>query len=615
VNELNNNEWNKQRILAQTLLRIYETVIEWTEQKIKQFPMGYNQESRDNLIAYLFLKEILSDDFVRTIEDEGLSSIYRYESHLLSRIELILRRLQASSFRETKVKKITRQQAEQLLAKRALVALGESGSSRRTRIMVTLEERIVHEPETIEQLLLQGMDIARINCAHDSPEVWKKMIESVHKAEASLQEKQQFDKRCKIYMDLPGPKIRINKIEYEQSSLKLTVRKDEYGNIIQRVVGLLCLHKQPDIAYKQNDISFILETTTKDEVTFVSGDELTFRDMRGRRRTLKVIDVISPTCVKVELQKTAYIQERAILKNERFHLFVQSVMPIPVKVSVKKGAHIRIYLDETSLEVLKTDLAVKITTTLPKAFRNVRVGHRLYIDDGKIFALIQKVTNEYVEAEVISTGKKPRAIKEGAGINLPDSFIHLNVSSLTEQDLELIPFIIKHADIIGLSFVHAPHDVAKLHAILAEHGAQHITVIAKIETGTALHNLARILLEGLKLPSFGVMIARGDLAIEVGFENMSIVQHEILALCQAAHVPVIWATQVLENLAKKGLPARAEISDVSLGQRAQCVMLNKGPYIVEAVEMLAQLLEKEEAQPQKRRQTLAHYMTQYGVIE
>ncbi|RAK19875.1 pyruvate kinase-like protein [Anoxybacillus vitaminiphilus] len=250
----------------------------------------------------------------------------------------------------------------------------------------------------------------------------------------------------------------------------------------------------------------------------MSGDELTFKDMRGRRRTLKIIDIISPTCVKVELQKTAYIQERSFLKNERFQLFVQSVVPIPVQVPVKKGVHIRIYLDETSLDVTKTDPAVKVTTTLPKAFCNVRVGHRLYIDDGKIFALIQKVTNEYVEAEVISTGRKPRAIKEGAGMNLPDSFIHLNVSSLTKQDLESIPFIIKHADIVGLSFVHTPHDVNKLYAILAEHGAQHITVIAKIETGEALHNLA-------------------------------------------------------------------------------------------------QLLEKEEAHPQKRRQTLTHYMTQYGVIE
>jgi pyruvate kinase len=611
VDELNNDG----HTLGEMLYEIYESAIERTERKMKQFPMSCNQESRDNLIAYLCLKEMLSADLVQAIEDEGLSSIYGGESHLLSRFELVLKRLHVPLSHKTTVKKLTRQQAEQLVAERALTALGESRGSRQTRIMVTLDEQMVCELETIEQLLLHGMDIARINCAYHTPEVWNQIIDRVRQAEASLQEKQRWEKRCKIYMDLPGPKIRVKKIVHEERPLKLKIPKDEHGDAIQPLMGLLCLDKPPCIPIDQTDLSFILEATTKDDVTFISGDQLTFKDMRGRRRTLQIIDVISPTCVKVALQKTAHIQERTLLKHSRFQLLVQSVIPIPIKIPIEKGKHLKIYFNETSLHMAKADFAVKITTTLPKAFRNVRVGHRLYIDDGKIYAVIQKVTNEYVEAEVISTGKKARMVKEGAGINLPDSLIHLNVSSLTDRDLEYLPFISKHADMVGLSFVHAPQDVARLYAILAEHGAPHITVIAKIETRAALHNLARILLEGLKLPSFGVMIARGDLAIEVGFENMSIMQHEILTLCQAAHIPVIWATQVLESLAKRGLPARAEISDISLGQKAQCVMLNKGPYIVDAVKMLAQVLEKEEAQPQKRQQTATHYMAQYGIID
>jgi len=79
------------------------------------------------------------------------------------------------------------------------------------------------------------------------------------------------------------------------------------------------------------------------------------------------------------------------------------------------------------------------------------------------------------------------------------------------------------------------------------------------------------------------MIARGDLLVEIGYERLAEVQEEILWLCEAAHVPVIWATQVLEGLAQKGLPSRAEITDAAMGVRAECVMLNKGPHIIEAV--------------------------------
>jgi pyruvate kinase len=86
------------------------------------------------------------------------------------------------------------------------------------------------------------------------------------------------------------------------------------------------------------------------------------------------------------------------------------------------------------------------------------------------------------------------------------------------------------------------------------------------------------------------MIARGDLAVEIGFERMAEVPRQILALCEAAHVPSIWATQVLENLAKTGTPSRAEITDAAAGQRADCVMLNKGPYILSAIEVLDDIL-------------------------
>lgn len=110
----------------------------------------------------------------------------------------------------------------------------------------------------------------------------------------------------------------------------------------------------------------------------------------------------------------------------------------------------------------------------------------------------------------------------------------------------------------------------------------------------------------MRSPAAGIMIARGDLAIECGWERMAEVQEEILWICEAAHMPVIWATQVLENLAKNGLPSRAEITDAAMGERAECVMLNKGPYIVDAVRVLDDILQRMENHQSKKRSMLRH---------
>jgi len=130
-------------------------------------------------------------------------------------------------------------------------------------------------------------------------------------------------------------------------------------------------------------------------------------------------------------------------------------------------------------------------------------------------------------------------------------------------------------------------------------------VVLKIENRQAFENLPRILLAGLRHGRpLGVMIARGDLAVELGFERLSEVQQEILWLCEAAHIPVIWATQILESMAKKGVPSRAEVTDAAMAVVAECVMLNKGPYIVETVVMLRDILARMDQHYHKRRATL-----------
>ncbi|MDX1699277.1 MAG: pyruvate kinase, partial [Melioribacteraceae bacterium] len=147
------------------------------------------------------------------------------------------------------------------------------------------------------------------------------------------------------------------------------------------------------------------------------------------------------------------------------------------------------------------------------------------------------------------------------------------------------------ADAVNFSFVNDESDVEELHDELKKHNSN-IGVILKIETQKGFKNLPRILLRSMQIFPVGVMIARGDLAIETGWKNFASIQEEILRICESSHIPDVWATQVLESLAKKGVPTRSEITDSAMAQRAECVMLNKGYYIIKAVKMLDKILRR-----------------------
>ena len=240
----------------------------------------------------------------------------------------------------------------------------------------------------------------------------------------------------------------------------------------------------------------------------------------------------------------------------------------------------------------------RIHCTLPAAFERVQAGDRVWLDDGKIGGTVVGNDGDEIRVSIIHappTGAKLRAEK---GINFPDT--ELGLTALTEKDLADLREVVALADMIALSFLRTERDVELLEDQLHALGAGHLGIVLKIENATAFRNLPRILLASLRSPPVGVMVARGDLAVEIGFQRLSEVQEEILWVCEAAHVPVIWATQVLEGLAKAGAPTRAEVSDAVMSSRAECVMLNKGPRIVSTVEFLADILGRMEEHHDKR---------------
>lgn len=233
-----------------------------------------------------------------------------------------------------------------------------------------------------------------------------------------------------------------------------------------------------------------------------------------------------------------------------------------------------------------------VTLSHPELMSHLKLGSVLCIDDGKLSVRVVARERDMVTAEVTRASAKGQKLKPEKGVNLPGA--ELDIEALTEEDVSHLDFVAANADIIGYSFVQTPQDVRRLASELAKRmaGKPLPALMLKIETPLATRNLPRLIVQAGALMPVAVMIARGDLAVEVGFGRLSEIQEEILWLCEAAHVPVVWATQVLETLVKDGAATRAETTDAAMSQRAECVMLNKGPHIVEAVAFLDGILRR-----------------------
>jgi pyruvate kinase len=236
--------------------------------------------------------------------------------------------------------------------------------------------------------------------------------------------------------------------------------------------------------------------------------------------------------------------------------------------------------------------------TLPEIFSDVRPGEKIWFDDGKIGGTIVSTGPNKITVEIAKASPKGTKLYADKGINLPES--ELQLSALTPDDVARLPFFARYADLIGYSFVRRPSDIYLLQSELTKVNGGDLGIMLKIETRKAFEALPLLLLAAMRSPCAGVMIARGDLAVECGYERTGELQEEIMWIAEAAHLPVIWATQVLENFAKKGQLSRAEITDAAMGERAECVMLNKGPYIVDAVRVLDDILRRMERHQAKK---------------
>lgn len=435
--------------------------------------------SARNFIHYLVLR---SED-IRGLQDllhiNGLSSLASSESHIHRQLQSI-RQILAHQYLKEELDPCTYSFSMDSLKEKSNFLFGTKSEPEIPSIMVTFDSGFAGNYALIKSLLQNGMNVARINCAHDDEATWSKMINKLKKASRNS------GITCKVYMDLAGPKIRTQILGKGKNKGRVKIKEGQLIWLAESIEG-----------FEKGEI------------------------------------VISP--------------------NE--------------------------------------------TGILPM----LKLGERVYIDDGLIRAIVEKVKKNTVGIRITRDSSKSGQIKSQKGINFPDS--EITIPSLTAFDLSCLPFVCENADMVGFSFVRNSQDMSLLRTLLLEISDEPPAIILKIETPDAVLNLPMLLLEGMKMKGFGVMIARGDLAVEIGFERLVEIQEEILWLCEAAHVPVIWATQVLESLNKSGMASRSEITDAGHASHADCVMLNKGEHTIEVIETLKNILHRAVTHRKKKRFT------------
>lgn len=436
--------------------------------------------SARNLAYYLALR----NQDIRKIQEGltplGLSSLGRLESRVLDNLDAVILSLGKVLEKDTDSLQLSYPTIESYISgneeleKNTATIFGKKPAERFTRIMVTLPSETAKDSSLVEKLMQAGMNVGRINCAHDDPETWLAMIQTIRKCEKKL------DQECQILMDIAGPKARV---------------------------------------------SWIFTTLKKPKV-------------------------------KVG------------------HEFLLTGAEVPKKVN---------------------GMDLILGCSVPEVLEDLKKGDPIKVDDGIVEGIVKKVIDEGVIIEIKKVdSKKGVRLKAEKGLNFPKS--ELKMEFITDKDKQDLDFVCKHADIIGFSFVKNAGDVQliqdELQLRMTEKKARSIPLLAKIETVEGVRKLPEIIVAAAGQNPFSVMIARGDLAVEAGFLRLAELQQEILWICEAADVPVVWGTQVLENMVSSGIPTRAEVTDAAQGSRSECVMLNKGEYLVESVDFLADIIKQ-----------------------
>lgn len=472
---------------------------------------------------------------------------------------------------------ISFQDGNSALCNNAELLLGPSPPGRRTQVMVTLPSEAAEDDDLIPNLFHSGMNVARVNCAHDGPEVWKKMADKVRYYSQLL------EIPCRIMMDLAGPKLRTGPIQPGPSVIKIKPSKDSIGDVISPACVWLSEEGIRPSGERISDICIPIVGKPRWAKKLQPGDVMKFKDVRGRARELLVVGKGSGASkggIWCECSNGSYIQSGTELVaipagsgDKKVKITVGELPEVEEAIVLRSGDKLLLKRESVLGKPAQLDKTGKVITpamvtcTLEQVFDTAKPGESVKFDDGKISGIITSVSPSEICVNITEAGDhKGRKLRSEKAINFPES--SLSVRGLTLKDAKDLDFVVENADILALSFVNGPADVHTLQEELAKRGAEELGIVMKIETELGFQTLPSILLQAMETKNpIGVMVARGDMAVECGWQRLAEIQDQILLICEASHVPAIWATQVLEGLAKSGLPSRAEITDAASGSR------------------------------------------------
>ena len=593
----------------ESLRHLIEEQAQYYQKQLTRLP-SERLFSAHNLLHYLALRR----EDIRPLQDRltrlGLSSLGRVESHVLATMNAVLHNLYL-----LKGQKVPQpdppdiqdafDKGSECLESNTTRLFGKQPGDRRAHIVVTMPVEAADDYLMVHQLLLSGMNCMRINCAHDYPEIWSRMIQTLRNAEQST------GLSCRILMDLGGPKLRLGPMEAHPAVIKIRPVRAMNGKVLRPARIWLTSLKTEFSDMPAADVTLALDPDWLN--TLQAGDRVRFRDARGSKRSWRIREKRADG-LWAESKKTSYVANDTVLQvhdqlnNPGPETAISGLDPEDSVCMIRTGdilfMSVKNEPGKPSLHDSNGDLLNPgiVSLAIPEVYRDVCLGEPIFFDDGRISGIVEKRSAEQLQIRITHTRKPVEKLEGNRGVNLPDT--DLNLAALSSKDLQDLEFAARHADMIGLSFTNCPGDVRALHQHLHALGHGDVGAVLKIETKRGFANLPSILLEALNFPACGVMIARGDLAIECGFERMSEVQEEILWVCESAHIPVIWATQVLESLTKHGHASRAEVTDAAMSQEAEAVMLNKGGHVIEAVEMLDDILQRMQSHHRKKRSML-----------
>jgi len=560
-----------------------------------------------NLAAYIAFRREDLRDLQERLSDLGLSSLGRCEGHVeatLDSVALVLDAMACACPTDEALQRLGRDKREgdRRLKQNTQRLLGKEPKQRRIRIMVTLPTLAGQDIRFVRDLVERGMDIARINCAHDDPDTWKAMIDNVRSAS------QATGRPCLIHMDLAGPKLRTGDMAATPGRLRLKPKRDDRGDTRAPAYFLFDASGEPGgpgLRGATGLAGYPRVSVARDWlVRLQPGDLVEATDVRGKKRILNVLERMGEAHTLACAADNVWLEQGCALKHlsgvgGQRSSSVGSLEDSFDVILAHVGDSLLLSRDGAPGEVGgENGHAGRIPCAQPEVLDSLRVGERVFIDDGQIGAEVERVDEAGAWLRITRARPEGDKIRPAKGLNFPDSDIRL--PALGEKDLIDLDFIAREADIVGYSFVQSAADMTRLAEELEARGAGNLGRIAKIETRRAVANLPEIIVHGAGRAPFGLMIARGDLAVEIGWSRLAEVQEEILWLAEAAHVPVVWATQVFEQLIKENLPSRAEMTDAAMSERAECVMLNKGPFVLDAIAMLDDIARRMRAHQHKK---------------